>query len=248
MILQKIVSKILATLCSKLLQLLNNRSTISLNREEIRNVKISFAQCGEDLLISRLMRKLNPNDGIYVDVGAFDPITISNTLMLYKAGWRGINIDLDDDKIDKFKINRPGDFSVVAAISDKEQLLRVIRYPGRATNRVVALNESESNLDSVIGEKPISKSVIKSRNLTEIIKDSPFSKMPIHYLNIDCEDHDINVLRSLNFTHYLPCVISIEAHSEQQSQEMANFLSPLNYKIESIIGHTIIFVSSHLEW
>lgn len=29
----------------------------------------------------------------YVDIGAYDPIFASNTLNLYTAGWKGVNVD-----------------------------------------------------------------------------------------------------------------------------------------------------------
>ena len=64
--------------------------------------KKSYSQCGEDLFIENFFK--NKNYGTYLDIGAFNPIKFSNTLLLYKKGWKGINIDLNQTSIDLFNI------------------------------------------------------------------------------------------------------------------------------------------------
>ena len=53
--------------------------------------RISYSQFGEDLWLADYFS--DKRDGFYVDVGAFDPANVSNTLLLYRRGWRGINIE-----------------------------------------------------------------------------------------------------------------------------------------------------------
>ena len=50
----------------------------------------------------------------YVDLGAYDPIYHSNTFLLYLLGWRGLNIDANEDSIQTFEIFRPTDINVHA--------------------------------------------------------------------------------------------------------------------------------------
>ena len=61
----------------------------------------------------------NFTKGFYVDVGCFHPKKHSNTYLLYIKGWSGINIDMEVDKINSFKLARPSDFNVLSAVSDK---------------------------------------------------------------------------------------------------------------------------------
>lgn len=243
---KRIIVNLLSATCSKLLSILRNYQTVHLSREEIRNLKISFSQFGEDLIILRLLRKLNPNHGIYVDVGAFHPITISNTLLLYKQGWHGINIDLEEEKIERFKLLRPRDYSVVAAISDQTHELSLLKYPGEATNRVCSVKET--NQVSIIGEKPIQELKIKPQTLTEILQNSPFADTSIHYLNIDCEGHDFHVLNSLDFERYSPKVISIEVTDEQNLDTITHLLDFHGYSLAGMTDVTKIFVSKDLRW
>ena len=90
-----------------LLTLLRNRINLRLTRDEFRQVNISFSQFGEDLIVSSYF----PPDyiGLYVDVGAFHPYKFSNTMLLYKKRWSGLNIDCDQNKINEFKKIRPRD-------------------------------------------------------------------------------------------------------------------------------------------
>ncbi len=63
-------------------------------------------------------RSLNDvGNGFYVDVGAYDPIDISNTRIFYERGWRGINIDLSSATIEAFQRHRPADINLHCAVS-----------------------------------------------------------------------------------------------------------------------------------
>ena len=55
--------------------------------------KVSYSISGVDLIIDRIFAK--QKKGIYVDLGCNHPIKHNNTYLLYKRGWKGINIDSD---------------------------------------------------------------------------------------------------------------------------------------------------------
>src|SRR6516162_3012208 len=124
------VSELLALLCSGLLYLLRNRRQNWLTREEIRLTRFSFSQFGEDLVIEELTNQLGIQRGFYVDVGAFDPVTGSNTLLLFKRGWSGINIDVGEEKITRFRRLRPRDWNVVCEVSKEASRRAFARYGG----------------------------------------------------------------------------------------------------------------------
>lgn len=225
---------------SKMTQLLRNHEENTWSRDEIREFKYSFSQFGEDIIVQKYLRKVNPAKGIYIDVGAFDPIAFSNTLLLYKQGWRGINIDLDDYKIDQFRRYRPGDYNIRAAVSDKQGIVKLLKYPARTTNRICSFDDSD--LKSVIGEDPVEITTIQTSSLTEIIQESPFSGSKVYYLNVDCEGHDLPVLKSLDFESYAPTVISVEAINHQSTEAIEDFLVPRGYEHTGTSHLTQIFV------
>ena len=62
--------------------------------------KNSYSQNGEDLILIDYFNE-NPN-GFYVDIGCHHPFRFSNTYLLYKKGWRGLNVDANKWTISLF--------------------------------------------------------------------------------------------------------------------------------------------------
>lgn len=74
-----------------------------------------YSQEGEDLLLSRILG--DKKDGFYVDVGAHHPFRFSNTYLLYKQGWRGINIDAMPGSMKLFNRFRPRDINIECGVA-----------------------------------------------------------------------------------------------------------------------------------
>ncbi len=233
--------KITSRLCCELLGLLRNRNKLYMTREEIRRVNISFSELGEDLIVlSYFSAEKSCRQYIYVDVGAFDPISLSTTLLLYKKGWRGINIDANSKAIEKFKKLRPKDYNVTAAISNCEEKAYYYEYPIGAANRISQLDD---NPHSLCNEQPIAKTVVYTTTLTKILDSSPFSGCNIDYLNIDCEGYDKQVIEGLNFNKYKPKLITIEAFGEGNLRIIRDFLNKQGYILDAKVRHTLFFVN-----
>ena len=69
---------------------------------------------GEDLVILDNLQDINY--GFFVDAGCYHPTHLNNTFLLYKKGWRGINIDLSEYTIDLFNFSRPKDININNAV------------------------------------------------------------------------------------------------------------------------------------
>jgi hypothetical protein len=96
-----------------------------------------FAMDGEDVLIERLFYNLIQHDQsyreFYVDIGAADPIAGSNTCLLYRRGWRGINIDANQAQVALLQQSRPGDINLNLVIGERsghagDRLIRGSRW------------------------------------------------------------------------------------------------------------------------
>jgi hypothetical protein len=94
-------------------------------KAEMRAMRVSFSQFGEDLVVDSHFGKA---DGLFVDVGAHHPFKLSNTKLLSSLGWRGVNIDCDPEKIARFETLRPHDHNVCAAVSDIAKELLWLYY------------------------------------------------------------------------------------------------------------------------
>ena len=82
-----------------------------------------YSQWGEDIFINSFFKDID--NGIYLDIGCFHPYMYSNTCLLYKKGWNGINVDINQTAIDLFNIVRPKDTNICAAASNKKRELKV---------------------------------------------------------------------------------------------------------------------------
>src|ERR1044071_3508753 len=93
--------------------------------------KKSYAYIGEDLVAERLLKDLiGIRTGTYVDVGAFHPTHVSNTQRLYRAGWRGVNIEADPHKLAAFRAFRRQDINVCAVIDAEERDVAFFTHEG----------------------------------------------------------------------------------------------------------------------
>ncbi len=207
--------------------------------EELRAMRVSYSQFGEDQVVRNHFAGFDGAGGLFIDVGAFHPFKFSNTKLLSSLGWRGLNIDCDPDKIARFEKLRPRDHNICAAVSDAAQELVWLQYPEGTTDRLVARGESE--LLSACGEKPTKITPIKATPLTQILDESPFCRKHFHYLNIDCEGHDLAVLQGLDFRRYAPDLITVEALNENARAGLTNFLEPLGYRLTDSVCLTLFF-------
>lgn len=63
--------------------------------------------------------------GFYLDVGAFDPIFLSNTMNLYIHGWDGISVEASPSRISKFFTVRDDQTNINLAIGDSDSFINL---------------------------------------------------------------------------------------------------------------------------
>jgi hypothetical protein len=238
---QSIQSKLMRAL-KKLRNLPRGRHSMKSLLEELRAMRISYSQFGEDLVVRNHFLDFDNSNGLFIDVGAYHPFKWSNTMLLSKLGWRGINIDCDPEKIACFDKIRPQDQNIYAAIAESPREMNWLEYSLGATNRLGELGENE--MLSACGEKPIKVTPIKVMPLTKILDQSKFRDKHFHYLNIDCEGHDLAVLKGLDFVRYAPDLITVEALTKDAQSELITFLQPVSYQLTDIVCLTLFFKKS----
>ena len=174
------------------------------NYKLIKNSK-SFSQEGEDkFLLEYFKDRIN---GFYIDVGAFLPYRINNSYLLYKKGFRCINIDLSATSIDFFDIARPDDINLNVGASDKFEKKIFFSKKNLSFHNTLSKSLAESEMQTEPFKKKYS---ISCKRLDEIIEETKFSNKIIDFLNIDAEGYDYQVLLGLDLKRYNPEVICIE--------------------------------------
>ena len=215
---------------------LRNGQQLRLSREEIRFSRVSFSQFGEDQAIIEFVDEDPSMPKVYVDAGCFHPIHHSNTLLLHKRGWRGVNIDLQPATIEAFQLLRPGDVNVVAACSDAEHEMVALSYGAGVTDRLAPVDRPD--LPSLLGERPIAAAPVRTTTLNRILEAHGIGR--IGYLNIDCEGHDFEVLKGLDLARYAPAIISIEV--DEAGGEVQAHLERAGYYCRRTYYRTQLYV------
>lgn len=196
-----------------------------------------YSQFGEDKILFEIIPKTMLK-GFYVDVGCFHPKKYSNTYMLHKRGWHGVNIDMEEDKIKTFKIARPSDFNYLGAISDKIENVKIFRNQKFGVSSTI--NNNVINENDIIDENQI-----ETTTLNKVLELSPFKNKEIDLLNIDTEGNDFKVLKSLDFKIYNPKIVIIETHLKNIHEiilsEPYKYLIGKNYNLVSWNIYSLIF-------
>jgi FkbM family methyltransferase len=164
----------------------------------------TYSTFGEDLILKKFLKK----NGFYVDVGCYHPYEGSNTCLLYKKGWRGINIDLNPYSIELFNFSRPNDINLNFAVSSSSKKIKF--YYRKEINMLNTIIKKQAKNNFSNG---YCTAYTKSKKLNDIIKETVFFKKEIDFLNIDVEGADFEVIKSLDFKIYKPKFICIEMHN-----------------------------------
>ena len=200
-----------------------------------------YSQWGEDQFIAEYFK--DKDKGIYLDIGCFNPFMYSNTCLLHKKGWSGINIDINPTSIDLFNIARPKDFNICTTINNEKKLFKVYLddffSPLNTLDKKFYKNFSKS---FSANEKNIT---VESKSISEIINLSGIKKN-IDFINIDVEGSDFEILTQINIQKLKPTLISIETHNvdgseSENHQNIFDYLKKNNFAIFKRVGPTTLF-------
>jgi len=210
------------------------------------NYRKSYSQEGEDLILKRLFEK-KPH-GFFVDVGAHHPKRFSNTYLLYKKGWTGINIDPMPGSMKCFNSVRKKDINLEFGVGLKEEILDYYVFNDPALNGFSSeISEKRSNDNSIF--KIEKKIQVNTYRLSTILDTYLPKNQVIDLLTIDVEGMDLEVLKSNDWDAYKPRYIIIEIlslnFSHIKEDEIYDFLTDHNYVIFAKTVNSVIFKKSH---
>lgn len=168
---------------------------------------ISYAQNFEDVILNRIFK--NIDNGFYVDVGAWSPDVDSVTSAFYRKGWHGINIEPNKKYFAEFIRSRPRDINICACVgsAEKEVVMYFLRGlgSGMSTIREDIANEHLSK------GWDFDKESVSMRPLSSIWKMHVPQNQPVHFLKVDVEGAEKEVLESMDWAGNRPWVVLIEA-------------------------------------
>jgi FkbM family methyltransferase len=171
----------------------------------------SYSQIGQDVFVLDYLN--NIKNGYFVEVGALEGIILSNTLLLEKHyEWKGICIEPSPVEYSQLIQNRRCVCSNKAAYSKSGLLMDFVKKEDGLLSGLKDTFDFNFFKDSPI------HSIIKveTSTLTDIL-DTHNAPHNIHYLSIDTEGSEVEILKGIDFSKYIFKIISIEHGNRVQS-------------------------------
>jgi FkbM family methyltransferase len=166
---------------------------------------ISYAQNFEDVMLWRALKNYPP--GNYVDVGAHDPVHFSVTKAFYERGWRGINIDAVPELVERLNKDRPEDTNHALFVGAGESTIDFFQI---GDTGISTYSEDHAEHHQRAGHE-ISKIQVEMRTLTSILQEEGITSEQFHFLKIDVEGAEKDVLLGLDLERFRPWVVVVEA-------------------------------------
>lgn len=201
---------------------------------------VYYGQRAEDIILKSL---LTNKKGFYVDIGSYHPFMYNNTYVFYKKGWNGINVDANPITIKSFQKHRKRDINLNLAVGDESKKLTYYNFSEPAYSTTV-----KEEYERVIrdGDSEFIEAIeIECKPLSEIFKEHLPDNQEIDLLDIDVQGNDFEVLKSNDWSKYLPRIIIIESLdfdiNSPQEEEIYQFLIPKGYELYAYDQLNLIF-------
>lgn len=195
------------------------------------NSFVSYAQNREDVVLWRALQDVP--QGRYVEVGANDPRTDSVTRAFYDRGWSGITVEPVPGYVAAHRRERPRDTQVEAAVTSR---------PGGTVTLHVVDGTGLSTLIDTIGDGHATSGLavedveVPAVRLDAVLDEHlPGPDAPVHFMVVDVEGAEREVLESVDLRRHRPWVLVVEATAPTNGREGRRIGRPTHEEWESIV-------------
>lgn len=190
--------------------------------------KVSYSQCGEDLIISYVLDSLKIDRPYYLDIGAYHPFYLSNTAFFYKKGARGVCIEPNFELYKKLVKYRKRDKCLnvgVGLVNDSNA-----SYYQMSESTLNTFSKEEALLlQSTSSKKIISECKVPILSFSSIM--SHLERRP-NFISFDIEGVDYEVLKSFQFEEYRPEVFCIETLTYSENKQETKKTEIINLMLD----------------
>lgn len=203
----------------------------------------SFSGSAEDIIIGDFFTELRPvARGRYVDIGAFHPKVVSNTYKLHRAGWTGVNIDVDAHKIAVFDMFRPRDINVCVAVSDARGTAEFFFHDAHTYGSMAGLDREGVAQTAQKQGRPLASRRVETVPLSELLEEKGISQFD--FLNIDIEGHEYPVLKAFALARFGVSLVAVEIRGDWDAVTASptfRLLEDQGYRLHAWTPPTLFF-------
>jgi FkbM family methyltransferase len=203
--------------------------------------KVYYSQNREDLILAGILRKVPV--GFYVDVGAYHPELDSVTKIFYDKGWHGINIEPNERLNAELCKQRPRDINIKVGLSSQSGTLLFRSYESNSGLSTFS-SELKRMYEELHPRSAYKETSIEVTSLSHVLKEYRPSG-EIHFLKIDVEGLELEVLLGNSWEQFRPWVICIECNLNRARREaITAFLVAWGYAEVFFDGINYYFVAN----
>jgi len=212
------------------------------------NHKVSYSQCGEDLILSYIFDQLKLSELTYLDIGAYDPFHFSNTYRFYRQGHHGVCVEPDPVQFARIRRERPRDTCLNAGIGGVAYVRHADYYRMSAPTLNTFSREEATRYESY-GTYKIEEVIQLPLIPINLVLEKHFPRRP-NLVSLDVEGLDLEIVQSFDFSRFRPemfCVETLtytEDNSERKIPEIAELMQSNGYFVYADTYINTIFVDS----
>lgn len=164
----------------------------------------SYAQNFEDVMLWRALSHVG--EGFYIDVGAQDPVVDSVSLLFYERGWRGVHVEPTPYYAELLRRSRTGDVVIQAAVGlGHDEILPFFEIPQTGISTADP-EMAQRHRARGVEVREIRVPCVTLASIFEII-----GQRDVHWLKIDVEGLEYQVLAGWGATHVRPWIVVVES-------------------------------------
>jgi FkbM family methyltransferase len=215
--------------------ILTRQSLVARYRQthEIPAVSIPLRSCsqhGEDSVLWELLQEKRA--GYYIEVGAYDGVTFSNSYFFEAIGWTGLLVEPHPDLHARCRAARPGSRVVQAAVGRREATGTVALFAVDGAGGVDALSYTrtdDAHAQRVQREGGMIVPVqVPLTSLAALLALDP--PAAIDFASIDVEGAELDVLDGLSLDRWRPEILLIEDNSGGRDRHVAEYVAQFGYR------------------
>jgi FkbM family methyltransferase len=210
-------------------------------------IRINFSTDGEDIILDKWLGGIS--NGFYIDIGSHNPIHVSNTYGFYLNGWSGICIDPNPGLKLKYSLFRSLDLFINSAIVLKKKSGSNLFYYYKNNTDLNTFSKKRVNIQrKLYGRYPTKKIKINILAIDDLIK--LIANKELHFLNIDIEGLEYEIIKSLLNKKISPWCLAIEELGQTceniSRSKIKKFMNKKGYFLASRTFLTSIYIRKNI--
>jgi len=208
-----------------------------------------YSQIGQDKFVYEHFFKQKKN-GVFVDIGAHDGISYSNTYFFEKnLGWTGICVEPIPEIFTRLKQNRNCTcIQACVAEKTKQDKFLYVREQNMDTEMLSGLlsNFNPDHVQRIERESSKKNQIIFNvtcYSFNELLEK--YGITHINFLSLDTEGSEFEILNALDFSKYTIDVITVEENHHYDN--FMKLLTSKGYHLEKVLQWDLVFVNNNFK-